>query len=266
MTEHESVGSDPGADAGQPVKLVGWWRFDEASGAQADDLSGHGHKLTTTGGPAWTAGGRFGGGVALDGANQWLSTDGPVVRSDESFSIAAWVRLDSAVMGGVLALQPDWYAITAVSQDGPSHSPFYLGARLIEQPQPGGSSTYSLRWNLTASPANPGGSVDWMHAHAQRPVDVSELDQWVLLVGVYDPAAGKARLYVPGNEDGGEAVLPEGWPKWNAEGSFQLGQARYRDAEADQWPGSIGQVRAYSGVLTVADAASLYAEDKLAGA
>jgi len=246
--------------------LVGWWRFDQGSGPEAEDLSSHGHDLAATGAPAWTDGGRFGGGVAFDGVSQWLSTDGPVVRSDQSFSIAAWVRLDSAVLGGELALQPDWFAVTAVSQDGPSHSPFYLGARLIEEPQPDGSMNYSLRWNFTAAPVDGSetGPVDWIHAHAQRPIDVSELDRWVLLVGVYDLEAGQARLYVPGNEDSGEADLPGGWPFWRADGGFQLGQARFRDATSDQWPGSVGQVRAYSGVLSASDAESLYAADTLA--
>jgi Concanavalin A-like lectin/glucanases superfamily len=253
------------AENGHHVKLVGWWNFDEAEGPAAEDRSGHGHKLTPTGGPKWTAGGRFGGGVALDGASQWLSTAGPVIKSDESFSIAAWVRLDSSVMGDELALQPDWYAITAVSQDGPLISPFYLGARLIAQPAADGSTTQSLRWNFTASPVDgETAKVEWAAAHSQRPIDVSELDQWVLLVGVYDLEAAVARLYVPSKSDGGECPLEQPWTKWHAEGPFRLGQARYRAAEADQWPGSVGQVRAYSGVLTAADAESLYANDTLA--
>jgi Concanavalin A-like lectin/glucanases superfamily len=266
MTEHETAPSVPGTEVGNDVELVGWWRFDEASGTRADDRSGHGHKLTATGDPAWTAGGRFGGGVAVDGDGQWLSADGPVVKSDEGFSIAAWVRLDSAVMGSEVALKPDWYAVTAVSQDGPSHSSFYLGARLIEQKHQDAPSTYILRWNFTASPENPAGTFDWQHAHARRPIEAAELDQWVLLVGVYDPATGTARVYVPGNDDSGEKTLPDGWPKWNAPGGFQVGRGKFREEPVDQWPGSIGQVRAYRGLLTAADAASLYTQDKLAGA
>jgi hypothetical protein len=252
-----------------PVRLLGWWRFDEAAGESVADLSGHGHPLTLTGGPVWVAGGKFGGGYALDGTTQWLSTDGPVVDSDKSLSIAAWVRLDSAVLGGELALQPDWYAVTAVSQDGPaaspSNSPFYLGARLIDNPLKSGTN-YTMRWNFTASPAEgTEHEFDWSHAYSQQVIDVSELDQWVLLVGVYDLATGLLRLYVPGNNDEGATRLPENWPAWRADRGLQLGQARFRGDIADQWPGSIGQIRMYSGVLTKEDAARLYAEDKLAG-
>jgi hypothetical protein len=218
------------------------------------------------GGPTWTSGGKFGGGYALDGTNQWLSTARPVVRSDQSLSVAAWVRLDSAVMGKALALPPDWYAVTAVSQDGPSHSPFYLGIRLIDNPVHS-KTNYTMRWNFTAAPVDGSetGPVEWCHAFSQRLVDIAEMDQWVLLVGVYDLDAGYVRLYVPGNDDSAETRLPSAWPWWRADGGLQLGQARFRDEVSDQWPGSIGSVRVYSGVLTAEDAASLYAEDRLAG-
>jgi hypothetical protein len=247
-----------------PVSLSGWWRFDEPSGT-ATDLSGGNHAMTPIGDPTWVGGGKFGGGYALDGATQWLCTDGPVVRTDESFSVAAWVRLDSAALGGELALRPDWYAVTAVSQDGGPQSPFYLGARLIDHPLKSGTN-YTLRWNFTvAPPANDVTGVDWAHAYAQQVIDVSELDQWVLLVGVYDFEGRSAYLYAPDTKDTGRVRLPEHWPAWRAEGGLQLGRARFRDEVADQWPGSVGQSRVYSGRLSAADAASLYAEDRLAG-
>ncbi|MFI2710816.1 LamG-like jellyroll fold domain-containing protein [Micromonospora sp. NPDC018662] len=249
-----------------PVRLLAWWRFDDPARAEVDDASGNGHTMVPHGGPTWTAGGKFGGGYALDGATQWFSTTDPVVRSDRSLSVAAWVRLDSARTGPTPALPDDWYAVTAVSQNGPSHTPFYLGVRLIDDPVHS-KTNYSIRWNFTAAPVDGSetGPVEWCHAFSRQVIQPSELDRWVLLVGVYDLDAGFVRLYVPGNDDAGETRLPDGWPSWRAEGGVQLGQARFRDDVSDQWPGSIGAVRIYSGVLTAADAASLYAEDKLAG-
>ncbi|MEJ3746438.1 LmbU family transcriptional regulator [Actinomycetes bacterium KLBMP 9797] len=245
-------------------ELKGWWSFDEPSDVRTKDRSGNGHAMPITGSPTWTGTARFGGGYALDGDSQWLSTEKPPLRSDESLSIAAWVRLDSTVLGGELALRPDWYAVTAVSQDGPSRSPFYLGARLIDNPIGSGLSR-TLRWNFTVSPVEgTDDRFDWVHAHAQTVIDLSELDRWTLLVGVYDLERRVLRLYVPSTGDEGERRLPADWPRWHAEGGLQLGRARFDDAVVDQWPGSVGQLRIYSGVLTKEDAVSLYTEDRLA--
>ncbi|MFD4791319.1 LamG-like jellyroll fold domain-containing protein [Streptomyces sp. NPDC058459] len=249
----------------EPVRLKGWWKLDEASGTEAADSSGEGHPLRLTGAPSWTDGATFGGAVALDGASQWLTSDAPIVESDKSFSVAAWLRLDSSALGGELALQPGWFAVTAVSQDGPSHSPFYLGARLINQAAADEEPSFQLHWNMTAAPVDGSetGPVEWVHAHGQQPIAPSELDTWVFVVGVYDLEAGEVRIYIPGNKDAGTAALFENWPAWRAEGGLALGQARFRDEVADQWPGSVGQVRLYSGVLTETDAASLFTSDKI---
>jgi hypothetical protein len=251
-----------------PVRLLAEWRFDAAEAAYVDS-SGHDHDLTPTGGPQWVPGGEFGGANALDGSSQWLSTGEAVVRTDGDLSVAAWVRLDSERLGGELALPQDWYAVTAVSQDGPSdepsNSPFYLGLRLIDEPLKSGTN-YTAHWNFTASPAlGTEYDFDWVHSFSGKVVSPAELDRWVLLVGVYDLSAGFLRLYVPGNDDEAHVELPANWPKWHAPGPARLGQARFRGDIADQWPGSVGQVRIYSGLLTKADAASLYSSDKLAG-
>jgi Concanavalin A-like lectin/glucanases superfamily len=247
-----------------PVRLEGWWRFDTAE-AGGVDSSGHGHTMTPSGGATWIEGGKHGGAYTLDGATRWLSTDGPVARTDQDLSVAAWVQLDSALLGGELALPADWYAVTAASQDGPadapSNSPFYLGVRLIDHPLKSGTN-YTTNWNFTASPAlGTEHEFDWVHAYSRQVVQPSELDEWVLLVGVYDLTAGYLRLYVPGNDDEAHVPLPANWPKWRADGPMRLGQARFRGNIADQWPGSVGQVRVYSGALTKQDAASLYARD-----
>lgn len=243
--------------------LTGWWSLDEVNGAAAD-LSGNNRPLTPIGGPAQVSGGKFGGGYALNGETQWLTTTAPVVLTHQSFSVAAWVRLDSATVGSELTLKPDWYAVTAVSQDGAEQSPFYLGARLIDNPPKSGQN-FTLRWSFTVAPPTlDADGPEWARAHSQEVIDVSELDQWVLLVGVYDLETQTARIYVPGNNDSGSANLAQPWPVWYAIGGLKLGGARYQGEMADMWPGSVGQLRVYSGCLTPADAERLYSEDKLA--
>ncbi|MER8072293.1 LamG-like jellyroll fold domain-containing protein [Streptomyces sp. NPDC094034] len=241
--------------------LRAWWKFDEGAGTTATDSSGNGHTLTATGDPGRSVGGTVPGAVAFDGVSQWLSTEGPVLRTDQSFSVAAWVRLDATTTAGDIDLPAGQYAIAAVAQDGPSHSPFYLGARKVLDGQTTGAPEAPLRWDFTVAPIDGAvtGTIEWPHA-AAGPVQPA-LGEWVLLVGIYDLDAGTATLVVPGAGDVVTVPLPEGWPQWHAEGGVQLGRARYLDKVSDLWPGSVGPVRIFSGVLTAEDAAELYRND-----
>jgi hypothetical protein len=166
-------------------------------------------------------------------------------------------------MGARGELPAGHHALTAVSQSGLSHSAFYLGVRLIPEPSNGQAI---LRWNFTVAPIDGSttGPVEWQHAYADA-VEPSVLEKWVLLVGVYDLTSRCARLYVPGSDVVGIARLPENWPCWNAENGLHVGCGRYLDGVADQWPGSVGPVRAFAGVLSADDAASLYSRDAIAG-
>ena len=245
---------------GVSPRTEGWWKFGDDLTAGVEDLSGNGHTLTTTGEPTRVEG-PFGGGVALDGATQWLGTAKPVLRTDASFSVAAWVRLD----GDTVQPPPGEFAWTALSQSGASHTPFYLGLRVIQQPQPDGTTVGVPSWCFTAAPVDGSmtGAVEWQHAHSTQPADESQLGQWVLLVGVLDAARHTATLYVPSTGDRNTVQLTAQWPYWNADGGLQVGFGRYLDDVSDQWPGSVGPVRVFSGVLSESDAAALHTDDKL---
>jgi hypothetical protein len=248
----------------EPVRLKGWWKLDEATGTVAADASGAGHPLHVIGDPKRIKGGKFGGAFVLDGMDQWLKGDEPVLESDRSFSVAAWVRLDSATMG---LWKPGWFAMTALSHDGASHSPFYLGARLINESPAGLPPIYRLRWDFTVAPVDGSetGPVELVHAYASGVIEEADLDAWTFIVGVYDLGASEARVYVPSHGDEGTAALPRQWPAWRADGGLAVGQARFRDGVADQWHGAVGQIRVYAGVLTAQDTASLYTSDALGG-
>jgi hypothetical protein len=260
VTDDTAVRPIAPADTARAV-LTGWWTFDEGAGDTVADASGNGRPLAAHGGPAWTTGSRFGGAVELDGQTQWFSTPEPVVRTDQSYSVAAWVRLDSARLDGSVHIAPDEYATTVLSQDGTSYSQFFLGIRLIKELGPDGTVTaWWPRWTFTVSPPPPlGGPFDWLYAYGAKPVDPTVFDQWVLLVAVYDLSRRVVRIHIPGTGDQATTPLPDGWPTWYADGAFQVGQARYLDKVADQWRGSVGAVRAYSGVLTEQEIAELYA-------
>jgi hypothetical protein len=111
-----------------------------------------------------------------------------VLSTDLSFSIAAWVRLDSSLLGKEFRLPDGWFATTAISQPGPrpgalTHSPFYLGARAIDEDTPD-----VVKWCLEATPVDgdppgPPWPFVWENAFSTQVIDSSAMDQWVFLVG-----------------------------------------------------------------------------------
>lgn len=244
----------------QPI-LEGWWNFEENFGNAISDLSGSNNALVATGNPRWCHKERLAGSVALDGATQWLSTDKSVLYTDKSFSIAAWVRLDSAILNGKLVLKTGENALTAVSQDSLTHSGFYLGARRFEELQPDGTITAVLNWSFTLAPVNM--KDNGVHARSKVLLNDSILDKWVMLIGVCDVEKRVAHIYLPDINELSTAYMPDIWTCWQAKGGFQVGRGHWLKKNVDQWPGSIGSVRVFSGVLSMEDAKKLYDEDTL---
>jgi len=237
--------------------LLAHWPMVRGEGGNFEDVVGGNNMIAESASVVAVAGpSGADGAIRLNGGN--VASKCGVVKSDESFSVAAWVRLDSDVAGADLVMPPNWFAWTAVAQSGPYHSSFYIGARQIEY---GGEGTgdFHLHWNFTVAPADGSddGPIDWVHAHSSKELFGSEADEWVLLVGVYDLEAGVARIYVPTRTDSGEQILPEGWTKWHGAENVQVGHAWFRDEFVDNWPGSVGPVWLFSGVLSEGDAQSL---------
>ncbi|KPK37787.1 MAG: hypothetical protein AMJ65_13795, partial [Phycisphaerae bacterium SG8_4] len=50
------------------AELIGWWKFDEASGTTAYDSSGNGNHGTLIGNPQWVAG-KIGGALDFNGTD-----------------------------------------------------------------------------------------------------------------------------------------------------------------------------------------------------
>ena len=141
--------------------LVGWWTFDEGSGATAADSSGMGNDGTVNG--ATWAGGTIGGALSFDGTSDYVAIPN---ESDYdcagAVSVCAWIKADPS-MGA-------WKGAVTKS-DNMNLQRYNDTAKIVWQTN--GTSQYQL----------------------QSASDVID-DQWHHVVGTYDGADKK--LYVDG--------------------------------------------------------------------
>jgi hypothetical protein len=222
--------------ANRPAALGGHWRLDETAGTEAADASDRGLTGTLHGDPAtaWSQAENdvtFSPGVTLDGAGERITTSAPALRTDRSFSVAAWVRLDESGTNS-----------TALSQDGNAHSGFYLGHQ----------ATYDWdQWVFKTAPADRTGASGWSRALS---VDAPELGAWVHLAATYDHTTREMTLFVDGVEQG---TATQATP-WHADGATVIGAARFEEGLSDAWGGDIDDVHVYQGVLSQNDIYDVY--------
>ncbi|WP_431869402.1 LamG-like jellyroll fold domain-containing protein [Nocardiopsis eucommiae] len=217
------------APAAEPVAH---FTLDEGQGTTATDTADTSRSATASGDVAWTrgrVGERTGGSYRLEGAGldtssgERLSTQGPVVRTDDAFSVSAWVRLDES--------DPS-RPYTAVSQDGERHGGFYLGYQ----------HTQGGRWIFKQAPYDGDATAI---SEAVRSIEPAQTGVWTHLLGTHDPETGALTLYVDGVNQGSHIQKTP----WNAEGPLIIGGAKYRGTYNDFWPGSIDDVRVWDRVL-----------------
>ena len=203
----------------------GSWRFDEGTGTTAADDSLSDYHGTLVGGATWTEGIVGPSAVEFDGATGLVDMPAPVVDTSQSFSVAAWVRVDTAA--GFR---------TAVSVDGESVSGFFLQRRVDGL----------LAFTMIGSDAPGPGAV----AASTQP---ARLGQWYHLVGAYDRVAGTITLYVNGTR---QQVVAHTTP-WRATGHLVVGRGRYNGGPVDFWDGAVDDVRTYPFTIDAGSAAAL---------
>jgi concanavalin A-like lectin/glucanase superfamily protein len=203
---------------------VGHWTFDDQHGTTAVNSVAGGQDAVLMNGATFTDNGAVGRAVQFDGMDDQAATAGPAVRTDQSFTVAAWVRADRFAAVGT--------AMTAVSQDGSRNSGFYLQYNSTVQ-----------KWvflKFTTDTDTP----EWFGVTAtQQP----RLNEWVHLAGVFDAGTKQMSVYVNG-EFGGAATLSG--TAWDATGPLVIGRARFAGNPADFWPGAVDEVRMYSRALS----------------
>lgn len=223
--------------ANRPAALEGRWKLDETGGTFVADSSDHDLDAILHGDPltAWNQAVNnvtFAPGVSLDAAEEeHIRTVDPAIRTDRSYSVAAWVRLDEV-----------GHNATAVSQDGNDHSAFYL------------SYQHSYDWDnwvMKAPPEDETGAGGWHRALSDH---APEFGSWTHLAATYDHTSRQITLYVDGVENG-TAEVPDAW---HAHGPVVVGGGLFEQHFSDPWLGDISDVHLYQGVLTEEDIAFVY--------
>lgn len=209
--------------------VTGDWRLRESGvdgSAHARDL------ILPAGGVSWVDDqyGRQRSAMRLDGTG-WAESTAPVVRTDRSFSVAAWVRLDTKDGSPVV-----------LSQAGTHRSGFRIAYHPVQD-----------RWELSMPSADQTSSVTW---HSVRSSAAPAVGQWSHLVGVFDQSTRQLRLYVNGQPQGTAAgpVQP-----WSATGPLLVGAAGdLSGARVDRLAGTVSAVRTWRGALTDEQAAEVF--------
>ncbi|MEV4140656.1 LamG domain-containing protein, partial [Dactylosporangium sp. NPDC049742] len=205
-----------------PVRSGAWSMadYDEDVPRQVTDDSGYLRPLTITDAPGttWCDGYELGGGLCFDGVSG-AATTGPVVRTDQSYTVSAWVRItDTSVSRAVLSQQGSRGAAFTVRYDQAVN-----------------------RWSY---------AVTGTDADAPTVVKVTSLaapvvNSWTYLEAVYDAQAGRIRLFVDGLLQR-EAPVPA---TWNAGGTFNVGRTQQAGTAAEFFAGDIDEVAAFTGAV-----------------
>ncbi len=199
ITPEEITDGAYGFDPLMKSTEVGAWGFDDACCGETYDLTTWGRPLELSSSVSYETDPNGMAAGTFDGVSASGAVSGPVVRTDQSFSVSALVKLSEF-------LDTDQ---TAVAQSGTTVSGFYLGYR----PNAGAPA-----WGFAAPDGDASSGVTLRTAQSPTLADTDK-DRWVHLVGVYDAAAGQLILYV----DGVQVASTPRTASWNATGALTVG-------------------------------------------
>ncbi|MGI5182621.1 ricin-type beta-trefoil lectin domain protein [Dactylosporangium sp. CA-152071] len=204
-----------------PVPTGAWAMedYDEDVPRQVTDDSGYQHPLTLTDAPGatWCEGNDLSGGLCLDGVTGAAATAGPVVHTDQSYSVSGWVRItDTSVSRSVFAQQGTRGAAFTVRYDKVAN-----------------------RWAYAVT----GTDVDAPTVVKVTSLAAPVLNSWTFLEAVYDAQAGRIRLFVDDKLQA-EATIAGAW---DAAGPFTVGRTLQAGAAAEFFAGTIDGMQVSAG-------------------
>lgn len=214
-----------------PAPKKAWLEFNETDGTTAADSSCNDNAATLMGGVTWLQeNAAVGTAITLNGTDGYAQTQGPVVDTNASFTVAAWAKLST-----------DGKTATLISQDGTRRS-----GMLLQYSEP------AKKWAFTLPTAD----TDNAATGQVLSLEPAKLNEWVHLTGIYDATNRKIILYVNAQPQGSTTVSPA----WKASGPLAVGRGQLNAAPADFWPGGIDEPQVYQGIVEEANIQRLYAE------
>ncbi|MEX2980314.1 LamG-like jellyroll fold domain-containing protein [Streptomyces sp. C36] len=211
---------------------TGWWQLNQTSGSTVTDASGTGNTAVATN-VTWND-----GAASLNGTTSVIGTNGPALNTASSYSISAWVKLNSQTSNDQ----------TFVGQGGANHQSLYLGY-----------SAATKAWAFATS-TNDGPTAAYPAAFA--PAGSATAGAWTHLAATFDSDTGAMKLYVNGRQAG---TATNSSP-WNAPGQTTFGALHTIGGSLyNQVNGAIDNVQAYPRALSGDDVTRLYGADRSGG-
>jgi hypothetical protein len=177
-----------------------------------------------------------------DGNEFAVWQDTPVLLTDQSFTVSAWVKLDAVEAGGNPAV---------LAQAGVHESATWLR---YDAGTGGWEFAVFAADASTATTHSPNRPHARPAAFAKAP-GTAELDEWTQLTGVFDASNHEARLYVNGTRVATRAVP---FKPMASDGPLLVGRTRQHDQLLDKWSGGIDDLTIYQGPLTDAAVSARY--------
>ena len=191
--------------------------------------TGPGHPVTFGTEPGEDAGAALINVTPEVGQIQSLGTDRPVLRTDQSYSVSVWARLDDLSTDRVI-----------FAQQGTHQSGIQLGYQQA-----------SGKWMATITDEDTSTSVQTSVTSSVSAVSGA----WTHLVVVYDAHSKQVRLCV---DNGTAATAAVAYTPMLSPGVVKLGNRLQNDTIGGFWVGAIDEVRAFQGALTTDMIARLY--------
>ncbi|MEV4826794.1 LamG domain-containing protein [Micromonospora sp. NPDC049257] len=236
--------------ANRPSPAVARWGLESYPGVtQAQALSDRqpalgGDTPLTASNVTWSADQRLVGGstATLNGTSSYLQATVPVVDTSKSYSVGAWVRLNS--------LPTQNMAIA--TQSGACIYGFYFGVVL---------TAGVARWNVTTRQTDCGGSATYLGIESPTPITAGDVGRWQQVAFSYDQAARIFILFVNGVQ-----VATAPWATaWNATSPFQVGRYTLGTTSNNYFKGSLADVQVFNRALVAQDFTGQLATDPASG-
>ncbi|BCB83924.1 LamG domain-containing protein [Phytohabitans suffuscus] len=165
-----------------------------------------------------------------DGLEYTIWQDTPALYTDQSFTMAAWVMLDSLTGERTL-----------VSQRGAHESGGWLKY----------SSSAGGKWRFTVSEED-ATTTDMESVTSEV---LAEEGVWTHVAGVYDAARSELRIYVNGEKRGTQTIP---FTPMASSGPLLVGRTFWHDQLVDPWIGAIDDVTVFQGAMTDAAVGALH--------